>query len=181
MADATQDVVHDRAQSTASDTESDTESDTVAATPGETAAAKRDGKKPIGAKDLGIDPAAGDEELFRWLVACLLFGARIRQEVAADAFRALSADGDLTPERLAGADRQHLVEVLGGAGYRRYDETKAGELIRLGQDVVDRYGGRLSALPEGAETPKERRARLQQFSGIGPTASDIFLRDVDWG
>ena len=42
-------------------------------------------KDRIHARDLGIDlDGNADDQLFRWLVACLLFGARISQEIAAD-------------------------------------------------------------------------------------------------
>ncbi len=142
--------------------------------------ATRSSKKDrTGAGDLGLDLSGNaDAELFKWLVACLLFGARISQEIAADAFRALDADGVLTPAKLAGADWQHLVDLLGEGRYRRYDESKARELIQLGADVQERYDGKLSQLPQGSTTKKERKQRLQEFKGIGPTAADIFLREV---
>lgn len=136
-------------------------------------------KNRTGAADLGIDLSdRSDAELFRWLVACLLFGARIRQEIAADAFRALDGDGVLTPPKLAAADWQHLVDLLGQGGYRRYDESKARELQQLGRDVEERYDGHLSRLADGASTKKAVKERLQEFTGIGPTAADIFLRET---
>ena len=46
----------------------------------------------LGRRGRGDDPM-----LFRWLVACLLFGARISQERAAAAFAELDRDGVLTP------------------------------------------------------------------------------------
>lgn len=128
---------------------------------------------------MGLDLSGNsDTELFKWLAACLLFGARISQDIAADAFRALDGDGVLTPAKLAGADWQHLVDLLGEGRYRRYDESKARELIQIGADVQERYDGKLSRLPEGTTTTKERKRRLQEFKGIGPTAADIFLREV---
>lgn len=139
----------------------------------------RIGVNRIGAKELGIDLSGGDDaETFRWLVACLLFAARINSEIAARAFAALDRVKILTPRKLAKADRQRLVDLLGGAGYRRYDEAKARELIKLGADVVERYRGRITRLLEDAEDERQVRRRLQQFTGIGPTATEIFLRDV---
>lgn len=134
----------------------------------------------VGAGDLGIDLSEPDDSsLFRWLTACLLFGTRISQEIAADAFRALDADGIVTPRKLADADWQHLVDLLGEGHYRRYDESKARELIILGRDVLERYDGRLSRMLDEAGTKRELTAKLEEFTGIGPVAAKIFLREVD--
>lgn len=133
----------------------------------------------VGPTDLGLDLSGGREaDLFRWLAACVLFGARIKQELAASAYAVLEREGVLTPAGLAGADRQHLVDLLREGHYRRYDETKADDLIQLGHDVGERYGGQVSRLRVDADGPKEIRRRLQQLKGIGPTAADIFLREV---
>ena len=142
-----------------------------------------DKKDRTDAADLGLDLSGNDGRgkdaaLFEWLVACLLFGARITQERAASAFTHLDDDGVLTPDKLAHADERHLVELLDAARYTRYDDSKAAELTQLGRDVLERYDGRLSSLPEGARTKKEVSERLQQFKGIGPVAADIFLRDA---
>ena len=136
-------------------------------------------KDRTGPQDLGLDLSDGDEkQAFKWLVACLLFGTRIKQELAADAFRVLDEDGLTTPQKLAKAEWQHLVDLLGESHYKRYDESKARELIQLGQDTLDRYDGHLSRLADGAKTKKELAKRLQEFKGIGPTAADIFLREM---
>ncbi|GAA3579507.1 hypothetical protein GCM10022197_41260 [Microlunatus spumicola] len=142
-----------------------------------------DKKDRTDAADLGLDltrgaPAGDDATLFRWLVACLLFGARISQERAAAAFHQLDDDGVLTPDELASASERHLVELLDAARYTRYDDSKAAELTQLGRDVLEHHDGRLSSLPEGAKTTKEVSQRLQRFKGIGPVAADIFLRDA---
>lgn len=141
-------------------------------------------KARIGPKDLGIDlKKPTDAELFRWLVACDLFGARISQDIAARAFRELDGAGLLTPDKLAGAGWQRLVDLLDAGGYVRYDESTARELIELGAEVRDQYGGRLSRLRDGASSKTELRRRVQEFKGMGPTAADIFLREVGpaWG
>jgi endonuclease III len=137
-------------------------------------------KDRIGPHDLGVDPAKGtDTQLFKWLVACELFGRRISQDIAARAYRELDKDGLLTPQKLAEADWQHLVDLLGAGGYKRYDESTASELIQLGRDVGDKYQGRLSRMLDGADSAKVVRDRVQEFKGIGPTAADIFVRELD--
>jgi endonuclease III len=136
-------------------------------------------KKRIGAAELGIDVAKGtDAPVFHWLVACLLFGARISQEIAADAYRELDAMGVLTPRKLAEAKWQDLVDALGRGGYRRYDESTARELIAMGQHALDDYGGHVSRLRDQVESRKDLKDRVQTFKGIGPTAADIFVREV---
>ncbi|GAB2597116.1 HhH-GDP family DNA glycosylase [Microlunatus antarcticus] len=138
-----------------------------------------DDKDRTDAADLGLDLGGNDDAvLFRWLVACLLFGARISQDRAAAAFAELDGDGVLTPDALAGASTRHLVALLDAGRYTRFDDSKAAELKQLGRDVRERYDGRLSSLPEGARTSKEVSERLQGFKGIGPVAADIFLRDA---
>lgn len=136
-------------------------------------------KERIGASDLDIDLSRGeDSQTFKWLVACDLFGRRISQDIAAATFQELDRAGVVTPHKLANADWQHLVDLLGQGGYKRYDESTASELIKLGQDTLDRYDGSLAKLPAGAETKKAIRERLQAFKGIGPTSADIFLREI---
>lgn len=136
-------------------------------------------KARIGPADLGIDLSKpSDAETFRWLVACKLFGARINQEIAARAFRELDEAGLLTPRKLAGADWQHLVDLLGAGGYRRYDESTARELIELGRLAADKYRSKIGRIRDGATSKKELTQRLQQFKGIGPTAAQIFLREM---
>jgi endonuclease III len=141
-------------------------------------------KARIGPRELGIDLAKPtDSAVFRWLIACQLFGARINQEIAARAFSELDRAGVLSPRRLADADWQLLVDLLGAGGYRRYDESRARQLKEVGQLTLDRYSGKITRIREGVTTKKQVSERLQEFKGIGPTAADIFLREMApvWG
>lgn len=136
-------------------------------------------KKRIGPAELGLDLSKGtDSPAFRWLVACALFGARISQEIAARAYGELDREGVLTPARLADASWQQLVDALGRGGYRRYDESTARELIELGRQVRDDYGGRLTRLRRDVDSRPALAEKVQQFVGIGPTAADIFVREL---
>lgn len=136
-------------------------------------------KARVGPKDLGINLSKGtDAEVFRWLVACQLFGARISQDVAARTFTVLDKAGMVTPRKLAGAEWQHLVDLLGEGGYRRYDESTARELIEVGKLAVDRYDGKVTRIRQDADSKKEVSERLQEFKGIGPASADIFLREM---
>jgi hypothetical protein len=138
-----------------------------------------DTKKHLGPADIGLDLGTGtDAPAFRWLIACNLFGARISQDIAARAFRELDHLGVLTPDRLAEADWQALVDALGRGGYRRYDESTARELIEVGKQVRDGYGGHLGRLRRQVDSRKALAEQVQQFKGIGPTAADIFVREI---
>jgi endonuclease III len=135
-------------------------------------------KTRLGSKDLGLDLAKGtDLQVFKWLIACQLFGARISQDIAATTFRTLDKAGVLRPDKLAGADWQTIVNLLVEGGYRRYDESTARELISIGQYVLDQYGGHITRLPKDADKTTVSQ-RLQEFKGIGPKSAEIFLREI---
>jgi endonuclease III len=136
-------------------------------------------KARIGPRELGIDLAAGTgPEVFRWLIACQLFGERISQEVAAKTFAELDKSGFTAAGKLAHADWQAVVDALGRGGYRRYDESTARELISIGQHLVDNYGGSMARWHKGADTAKELAERVQEFKGVGPKAAEIFVREL---
>jgi endonuclease III len=134
----------------------------------------------IGATDLGIDLSNGaDGAVFQWLIACQLFGERISQEIAAKTFAELDKAGYTTPKKLADADWQALVDVLGRGGYRRYDESTARELISIGKYILEKYDGSMTRLRDDADgTKKEITNRIEEFKGVGLTAAKIFMREM---
>ncbi|HVX48076.1 MAG TPA: hypothetical protein VHA05_01835 [Candidatus Saccharimonadales bacterium] len=135
--------------------------------------------KRIGPRDLGIklhDKSGRDH--FKWLLACQLFGAPISQEVAANTYRLLDKKGFTTPDKLARADWQELVDLLDEGGYRRYDESTARELISIGKVTKEKYGGSFKEFLDEARSRAETRRKVQQFKGVGPTAADIFMREA---
>ena len=57
------------------------------------------GKRPIRSGDLGIDlPSFREVELFKWFLACLLFGKPIQQGVARRTYFEFVKEGLLTPK-----------------------------------------------------------------------------------
>jgi hypothetical protein len=130
--------------------------------------------------ELGIDIAAGSPSaLFRWLVAALLFSARIDAGIALRAARALSEAGMTTPEAMADAGWEARVRVLNRAGYARFDERTATMLGESCALLLDRYGGDLRRLREDAgAVPAEERKRIKAFKGIGDVGADIFFREA---
>ena len=66
---------------------------------------------------------------FQLLCAALLFGARIRIDVAQRTVRALKAAGWTTPSRLLDAGEAQRVAVLTASGYGRYADAKAAQAL----------------------------------------------------
>lgn len=129
----------------------------------------------IGIKLSGNTPSP----LYRWLVAATLFSARISQDIAVAAAKALSRKGWRTPEKMAAATWRQRTDTLNHAGYARYDESTSRMLGEGAQMLVDRYDGDLRKLRQAADRdPKEERAKLKAFKGIGDTGADIFFREV---
>src|SRR5436190_22756796 len=87
-------------------------------------------KSRVSAEDLGINLKAQKErDLFKWLVACLLFAKPVQQEMAGRAFLELEHEHLTSPTAIRKAGWQHLVSVLDNAHYVRYDESTATRLL----------------------------------------------------
>jgi hypothetical protein len=72
--------------------------------------------------ELGIDFAHGkSSEVFKWLLAAILFGARISGRVAVQTYREFAKEGLLSPDKISRRGWDGLVEVLDRGGYVRYD------------------------------------------------------------
>jgi len=131
------------------------------------------------AEQAGIRLADKPAPLYRLLVLAQLLSTRISAEVAVAAARELHAEGLTTAATMARAERGRVIGALGRARYKRYDEITATRLAESAQCVLDWYGGDLRRLAEGAERDVDAASQLlQEFPGIGPVGSRIFLREV---
>ncbi|PXX71210.1 endonuclease III [Nocardia tenerifensis] len=131
------------------------------------------------AAEAGITVADKPAPLFQLLMLAELLSTRISAEIAVAAAKELISSGYRTPRRVADAPWQELVDALGRAHYKRYDESTATRLGANAHMVLDKYRGDLRKLAEEAGGDRERAAELlREFQGIGPTGSDIFLREV---
>jgi endonuclease III len=131
------------------------------------------------ADEAGIRLVDQPAALFQLLVLALLLSARIGAGIAVAAARALRAAGWTTPQRMRDAGRSRVVAALGRSGYRRYDERTATRLREVAMLVLDRYSGDLRRLAAAADGDVDRAAALlEEVNGIGPTGSDVFLREV---
>jgi len=135
--------------------------------------------KEISANELGIDVQQGEGELFRWFIASFLFGKRIQQDIAAQAYRVIVIKHERdTPRKLCNCSRRELVEMLGEAHYVRYDESTAERLLKLCSKLSSDYGGKLGNIHEQSESRRDLEKRLAEFEGVGPKTVEIFMREA---
>lgn len=133
----------------------------------------------ISAKDLGIEIEKGEGELFKWFIASFLFGKRIQQDIAAEAYRVIVDKHKRdTPRKLCNCSWQALVDMLGEGHYVRYDESTAERLRKLCTKLNDEYGGKLGGIHEQSENRKDLEKRLAEFEGVGPKTVEIFMREA---
>lgn len=135
-------------------------------------------KGKIYSKDLGIDLESRKEsEVFKWFLACLLFGKPIQQEVAKKTYFEFEKEGLITPDKILEAGWDKLVEVLDNGHYVRYDFSTATKLLEICESLKEKYGT-VSALIKTSKSRAELSRNLQEFKGIGPVTARIFIRDL---
>lgn len=129
---------------------------------------------------LAIDLASGEStEIFKWLLAAILFGARISGRIAVQTYNELSRENLLTPNKLLRRGWNGLVEVLDRGGYVRYDFKTSTTLLEVCQTLVERYHGDLNTLHSRAKDPADLEQRIRQLGkGVGEITSGIFLREM---
>lgn len=117
--------------------------------------------------------------LFQLLVLCLLASKPIDAAIAMHAARELFRAGLRTPRAVMSANRQTMIDAFARAHYVRYDESSASRLTELATRVNDDYRNDLRILARVTKPDvKSAKQALKQFTGIGDTGSDIFLREV---
>lgn len=135
-------------------------------------------KKPIDAITLGIDLSSKKErQLFKWFLACLLFGKPIRQEVAVKAYKAITGAGISSVNKLAKTDWDTLVTLLDEGHYVRYDFSTATKLLNISKGLKEEYGT-VTRLLNQSKDVRELEERLTSFKGIGLVTASIFIQGV---
>ena len=130
------------------------------------------------ARRLQIDLASKNEqELFKWFLACLLFGKPIQTAIAERAYQELVGARLTSPNAVLRAGWNKLVCLLDRAHYVRYDFSTATKLLEVCQELKHRYGTLTNLLAQ-ARTASELSRTLQEFKYIGPVTARIFLREV---
>jgi hypothetical protein len=135
-------------------------------------------KTPSYARRLGIDLASkNEEELFKWFLACLLFGKPIQTAIAEQAYHELVRARLTSPSAIHRAGWDKLVRLLDRAHYVRYDFSTATKLLEVCRELKQRYGTLTNLLAQ-ARTASELSRKLREFKHIGPVTTRIFLRDL---
>jgi len=130
------------------------------------------------ARSLGIDLAGKEEtEVFKWFLACLLFGKPIQTEVAERAYKELVVAGLVSPDAILRAGWDKLVALLDEAHYVRYDFSTASKLLDVSAELKSRYGTLTNLLAQ-ARSPADLSHRLQELKHVGPVTARIFLREI---
>ncbi|MCL5291056.1 MAG: hypothetical protein M1548_00810 [Actinobacteria bacterium] len=129
--------------------------------------------------ELGIDlRSIKPDEIFKWFMASLLFGARISQEIAVRTYRKFERAGITSPRAIISAGWSGMIPVLGAGGYARYDNRTANKLLGVTEKLLKEYGGNMLNLIEESRTPRELEMRLRAFKGVGEVTANIFLREL---
>ncbi len=131
-------------------------------------------------RELGIDLSGRcGEEIFRWLVASILFGARISWKVAEKSWRSLDRHSLLSAHALAFSKEDALIRALDEGGYARYDNRTAAKLREASKTLIERYESDPEILHERASDHIDLERRIMALAGgIGPLTAEIFLREM---
>jgi len=120
-----------------------------------------------------------DDEIFKWFLASVLFGARISETVAKNTYRTFERYRLLTPEKILDAGWDFLVDpVMREGGYIRYDGKTSTQILKNCETLLKKYNGSLNKLHENAKDSNDLENRLLEFYGVGPITVNIFLREL---
>lgn len=131
------------------------------------------------AHEAGINLKDTPSPLYQLLVLSTLLSTRISASIAVAAAREIFKAGWRTPKAMTEASWSEVVDALGRAHYRRYDESTATALGEGAELLIDRWRGDLRRLRrEAGGDPERLRELLQEFPRIGPVGADIFCREA---
>jgi len=120
-----------------------------------------------------------DEEVFKWFLAAVLFGAPITETSVVKTYRCFEKHGVLTPEKILKTGWDGLVKILDEGSYTRYDFKTADKLLEVMGNLKASYGGSLRLLHERAADSLDLERRLKELGkGIGDVTVSIFLREL---
>lgn len=120
-----------------------------------------------------------DDEIFKWFLASVLFGARISETVAKNTYKTFERYRLLTPEKILDAGWDFLVDpVMREGGYIRYDGKTSTQILKNCETLLKKYNGSLNKLHENAKDSNDLENRLLEFYGVGPITVNIFLREL---
>ena len=130
-------------------------------------------------ENLRISLKTGKEkEVFKWFLAAVLFGKPIQEGVAIKTYQLFALKKITTPDAILKTGWDGLVEILDLGGYVRYDFSTATKLLELMKQLKEKYGGKITNVHKKAKDAKDLENKLQEFKGIGPITTNIFLREL---
>lgn len=131
------------------------------------------------AREAGIRLQDKPSPLYQLLVLSTLLSTRISASIAVAAAREIFHAGWRTPRSVADASWSDLVDALGRAHYKRYDESTSTALGNGAKLLIERWHGDLRRLRGEADGDPDRiRELLQAFPRIGPVGADVFCREA---
>jgi endonuclease III len=120
-----------------------------------------------------------DDEIFKWFLASLLFGAPITEASVIKTYRCFEKYDILTPEKVFETGWDKLVAILDEGSYARYDFKTANKLLEVMQNLIEQYNGSLNLLCSKASDAEDLENRLKDLGkGIGDVTVNIFLREL---
>jgi hypothetical protein len=130
--------------------------------------------------ELGIDLSEGtSHEIFKWLLASVLFGARISGSIVKKTFQQFVSRNVVTPGAILDTGWDSLVKILDEGGYVRYDFKTATKFLDLCRTLTDDYHADLAILHAAAADPDDLEQRIKSLAkGIGDVTVNIFLREM---
>ncbi|MDI6890793.1 MAG: hypothetical protein QMC83_07650 [Thermodesulfovibrionales bacterium] len=120
-----------------------------------------------------------DDELFKWFLASILFGARISETIAKNTYKAFEKYNLLEPQKILEAGWDFLVDpIMREGGYVRYDFKTSTKILKICGTFIKEYDGSLKKLHDESKDKNDLENRLLDFYGIGPVTMNIFLREL---
>jgi len=129
-------------------------------------------------KELGLD-LSKKEDLYMLLNAITMSAAKIRAGNAMQGARAVKEYGLITPEMMLKTPYWTKVKLLNRNGYARFDESRGRFFEHNAKIVKDKYDSNLhNLLRDANHKPNKIKELLSEFKGVGPTASEMFIREI---
>ena len=120
-----------------------------------------------------------EEEIFKWFLASILFGAPITEASAVKTYKCFEKHGVLTPKKVLETGWDGLVRILDEGSYTRYDFKTADKLLEVMRNLIEKYGGRLTTIHEEARDHTDLEEKLKNLAkGVGDVTVSIFLREL---
>lgn len=119
------------------------------------------------------------EEVFKWFLASILFGAPITESAVIKTYRCFEKYRVLTPEKILETGWDGLVEILDEGNYTRYDFKTADKLLAVMNNLMKKYEGTLNFLHAHASDSLDLEKRVKDLGkGVGEVTVSIFLREL---